>query len=189
LSMFSEFGFQTDAWYAAVKAKIDNLIAIMNEPERQGTYIVLSDADIQYFNTSKILELVEQARENNLDFYGMQEVGVREFNTGFFIVRNSKDTRDLLTLNSLPHPSFGDQTIINRRLGLVTQDPKFQEEIFTDRIKFDFIPTSYIVQAQNVPNYPQPNLLCHHATHTTGTQDKLNQIQWVRNWYLNQSQI
>jgi hypothetical protein len=186
LSMYTEFGFQTEAWYVGVKAKIDNLLSVMNE-QAEGTYVVMSDADIQFFNTRKIPDLVEHARANALDFYGMEELDTHDFNTGFFVVRNNQNTRDLLNLSEFKHPSLGDQSIINERLGLLNSEGNEYGD-FAQRIKYDFIPKKHIIQARNVPVDPSPetidDIMCHHATHVTNTEDKIEQLRWVREWYV-----
>lgn len=115
---FNRFGFQTESWYHAVREKIVAVVNCLEHKAAEDEYIVFSDADIQFFKPGGIHTLVQEAKDGGYDYYGIPEGYQNEFNTGFFIVRNTPQVRaffqkvvDLLKVNRYP---LGDQTIINR---------------------------------------------------------------------------
>lgn len=165
------FGFQTDAWYFACARKIHNLINILKTKETN-SYVIFSDADIQYFNPMLMFRLVYEAHALDLDFYGMEEISGNIYNTGFFIVRYTLHTLNMFNevvarLDNGERPYLADQSIINEILNHNTYS-----------INHSFIPKKYYIQGTQ-PDIPPSVPIFHHATGSHTTDEKVEQITAV----------
>ncbi|GAX84763.1 hypothetical protein CEUSTIGMA_g12185.t1 [Chlamydomonas eustigma] len=128
--------FRTQGWQLALQAKIEfvcrELAAASEEPDDgYNRWLVVSDADIQFFAPWRIMDLIEQAKTLGIQFYGMTEGGLHaqtqpqqtlQFNGGFYVIRSCPAITSLFmdvlaTLRTTPfgpsYPAFGDQTVLN----------------------------------------------------------------------------
>jgi hypothetical protein len=164
--------FRTPGWYHVCKNKVMHLLHTMRAYPHID-YIILSDADVQYFNKETLFEIVRDAKIKNLDFYGMREDNKQEFNTGWYIIRNNGLMKDVLesVINTLQTetPPFADQTVINH---LIFHDDKFN-------IAYEFIPRGAYIWGNGKPQ--SSHVAFHHAV---ATDDKVKQLERIRNLYL-----
>lgn len=111
--------FRSDSWYHCCRQKISNFEEFL-KAHPGVDYAIMSDADIQYFRPEGLNDLVQQARDQNLDYYGMREQSSDEYNTGFIIARNTDQVHQFLqtvvSKLACSKPAFADQTIINDML-------------------------------------------------------------------------
>lgn len=174
LSDYKSFDFQSDGWYAACQIRISNLISFMKENPTID-YVVHSDADIQYFKPDSLVLLIDEARNRQIDYFGMRENDSQYVNGGFFIIRNNKKCLSFLqyVVDELQHckPYFADQTVIN---DVLIDNPRFD-------MKIDIIPANLYIWGDNCAT--NENVIFHHAVGTNNTQEKINQLQHVRIMY------
>lgn len=167
LSSFSEFGFGTDSWYFATGSKIKYLLEVMLSQTDEGDYIIYSDADIQFFQPNRITDLIDQARQQNLEYYGMRENDSDYYNTGFMIVKNTEGIRNMLEeaamciLVKKERLPFADQSIIN-------------DQLIAKDLRRDFIPKVYTLWG--IQDMTDKDPIFHHAICCKTTQQKLNQM-------------
>lgn len=168
LSMFKTFGFGADSWHYAMESKI-NFVVNQLEETMQGEYIVVTDADIQFFEPRKLHYLVQQARIKGLDYYGMQENDKDMYNGGFYIICVNEKTLafykqvyEMMTKHRYP---YGDQTVINELL------PKSKV------IKHAKIPRELCTWGGHTPT---PHSIFHHATCTHTIQEKLDMMKNIK---------
>ena len=174
LSVYDTGNFHSDGWYYACRQKLINNISFIKEnPNIE--YVVLSDADIQYFRPELLVTLVQEARKLDLDYYGMREDQQSTYNTGFIIAKNNIKIHDLLqsTIDKLAvsRPHLADQSIINNI-------------IFNDadkNIKHAFIPSKYYTWGDGTPG---PDTIFHHAVNIGRIDMKIEQLERVLNRYL-----
>ena len=172
LSAYIPVTFQSEGWYYACRERIVRQIRFL-EKHPEVDYAIMSDADIQYFRPEKLAKLVNSARMQKLDYYGMRENDSEMFNGGFYIIRNSVEVRQLLQniVDTLGRekPELADQTILNRIL--------FSGE---SKLTYDFIPSQLYLWGDG---YPGPNAIFHHAVWTMDTRSKVKQLAQVRERY------
>jgi hypothetical protein len=173
LTMFSDFGFQRPSWYKAITEKAKHIFTVMKRLPLD-TYLVFSDADIQYFRPAEVCDLVQEARDNSLDYYGMRENWENLFNTGFFIIKNKEATQTLWEtiykrLLSGETPDQGDQSILNELL-IHNRNGK---------IRHAFIPNHMYVWGTIIHASAKMPIF-HHAVCCTTIEDKKKQMVQVR---------
>lgn len=170
LSSYKEFGFQKDSWYFVLHRKIQFVVEEL-EKCTPGEYVIVSDADIQFFKPLQLFELIEEAKRRDIDWFGMPEGKRRTYNGGFYILRVSQRIiaffKDIDRRMSLRRYAYGDQTLINEML------PR-------SGIKNNQIPLRYVVWG---PERMTQEAIFHHAVCTTTCSDKLKQIAHQRNVY------
>jgi hypothetical protein len=174
LSSYSSRDFRSDGWYAALHHKIQYLVEFLKS-HSEIPHVVFSDADIQYFRPAGLYELIQQLYEKNLDYYGMQETDTADYNTGFFIIKNTPQIIALFesVSNRLlsERPPFGDQTLIN---DYITEN--------TYNIAHAHIPRKYCIFGDNSPE--SPYVIFHHAVNTSNTNGKTEQLAAVKDRYM-----
>ena len=145
--------FRSDRWYQCCRQKIINFVEYL-EAHPEIDYAIMSDADIQYFRPEGLSNLLQEARDGGLDYYGMREYSFDDYNTGFIIARNTDQVRQffhkVVDLLANCKPAFADQTIIN--------------ELLKDKacsLRHDKIPTEYTVFGGNWP--VTKKTIFHHA--------------------------
>jgi hypothetical protein len=173
MSNFTSFGFQTEAWYHAVHSKVKYVSDMLETRIEEQEFIILTDSDIQYLRPSEVIKLVQLCKHMNLDYFGMDEGDGYSYNTGFYVVKNSKKTRDffkhiLHCLETEPYHEFGDQTVINR-------------EILNSDLKHEKIPIIYYVLGDS---HVLPTSILHHAIGCKDINCKLNQMQRVHDKFI-----
>jgi Nucleotide-diphospho-sugar transferase len=175
LSKYDSFGFMSESWAIANYQKIVNTYNFMSE-NPQLEYFVFADADIQFFKPGLLKELVKEAKQKNLDFYGMPEGNLNNlfhvYNGGFYILRNNKNMREFMKQVFVTflkdRPKMGDQDIINKFLG---------ESYWYRHAKIE----KYLIQGRRRP-FSKDTLL-HHATSSEGVESKYEQILMQRKKY------
>jgi SAM-dependent methyltransferase len=179
-SIFTNEGFQTNLWYYAVTNKIKHLITVLENYKltESKKYFIFSDCDIVFINKNreKWTQLQEFVDKNDNDIFFMREHTSELVNTGFFIIKNNKNIKYIITFfknvlfNLLNREKrtmeLGDQTIINEML---------------HNINYDFIPNEYIVYGRTIFNINQS--LVHHAVYCKTIDEKLEQINFIKTFF------
>jgi Nucleotide-diphospho-sugar transferase len=189
-SQFTEFDFRTESYYYCCYMRFKNFGDFLEENKDllADQYVVMTDADIQFFKTELFFELADEAKARNLDVYGMREYRADYYNGGFYFLRNNEGVRKLIkavTDGQLeePRPEWADQYLMNKFL---------KENTFgLNHAMID----KYIVQGYCQKGFCEmttSKLLLHHATHTTGVEGglgedkkfgKVHQMKMIREIY------
>lgn len=179
-SIFVNDGFQSKLWYYAVTNKINHLISVLENYKMNNSkkYFIFSDCDILFIekNKEKWSELQLFIDENQNDIFFMREHTSELVNTGFFIIKNNKNIKYIITFfktvlfNLLNREKrtmeLGDQTIINEML---------------HNINYDFIPNDYIIYATTI--YNNSKSLIHHAVYCKSVDEKITQINFIKSMF------
>jgi hypothetical protein len=179
-SIFINDGFQSKLWYYAVTNKINHLISVLENYKMNNSkkYFIFSDCDILFIekNKEKWTELQLFIDENQNDIFFMREHTSELVNTGFFIIKNNKNIKYIITFfknvlfNLLNREKrtmeLGDQTIINEML---------------HNINYDFIPNDYIIYATTI--YNNSKSLIHHAVYCKSVDEKITQINFIKSMF------
>ncbi len=174
----NKFGFRTESWHYCLLEKI-RYISRTLDTEPDDAYIVCSDIDIQFFNPSVIDDLIQDAQDQQLEYYGMYEDNKRvKYNGGFYVLKASKRTRDFYhhivkCLEERSYP-FGDQDIINADIDKYLGDRHQQ------------IPASLTLWGGH--GVKQTHAF-HHAVFAKGMHDKVPQLISVFKDYMTKVQI
>ena len=174
MSGFKDFGFGTESWRHAIASKLRFASQSLDQ-RGDGEYVVISDTDIQFLQPMRLPALVEQAREQGLDYLGMREHKSDSFNGGFYVVRNSEKSRAFLAevverMLSTKN-KYADQEILNELLA----SNKYG-------LKHDKVRGEHCVWGQGVTAVTKEAIF-HHAVCTRGAQEKVVQMRQVRNAY------
>ena len=158
-----------DIWHNAMRFKMNYIIEQLKTICEEDEYIILSDADIQFFRPEKVIDLINMAREQNLEYFGMAEATRNEYNGGFTILKNTQQIRDfyqtIYDRISVTKYRYGDQTVINELL------PK-------SSIKNLKIPKEYVIWGNNI--YDKKQSIFHHAVCILAVDGKLKQMEKIR---------
>lgn len=166
----SHHAFRTDSWYAAVREKMAHLLRVLTSSSTaEGEYVVFTDADIIFYAPHKLPDLVREASERGLEYFGMREGVTREYNTGFMVLRNTERVRELVQevvarLTGGERPSLGDQSIINERIG-------------ASGVAHAHIDTKHTLWGDGTPT---ADTVLHHAVCCMNVSEKLAQMDRVR---------
>ena len=165
-------GFRSDAWYAALRTKMDFFQKQLHDL-KAGDIGMFLDADIQFLNNvGGLRDIVQMFDMQNLDFMFMREADRHEVNGGCFFARNTQGARRLVEYaiaqtrdQNLPH---GEQTAFNRFLRLPYND-----------VEWRYIPDRYVVWADKVPKTAKNELMIHHAVCCYDIPQKLEQMRTI----------
>ncbi len=170
LMQYAQTSFRSEGWYEATRQKIQSFLLFLSN-RLDLDYVIMSDADIQFFQPNRLHELVTLARIRGLDYYGMREGYAETFNTGFFVIANTERCRAMLAevvkRLAKERPEFADQSLINE---LLLNGNKYN-------LNYDFIPAELYLWGNGCPN---ANAIFHHAI---DTGDKVNQLSVVKDMY------
>jgi hypothetical protein len=180
ISIFNNEGFQSNLWYYAVTNKIHHLIQVLDSYKTSGLnkYFIFSDCDVQFIEKNKHEwnNLQKFIDENENDVFFMRDSAREDVNTGFFIIKNNKNLKYIVSffknvLHSLINREkrtmdLGDQTIINE---------------LKNNINFDFIPDQYIVFGTKI--YDMSKSLVHHSVYCKTNDEKINQMNFIKSTF------
>lgn len=166
---FESFGFGADSWHHAILEKLRFALGCLEARIAEDEHVVISDADIQFLQPRKLVDLVAQARERDLEYYGMQEAHQKNvFNGGFYIVKNTPAVRaflgDVIEGVAAKRNKYADQEILNK-------------ELASGRLRHAAIDTKRCVWGDGRPT---PDAVFHHAVCTVDNAGKLKQFGSVR---------
>lgn len=167
-------GFQSKNWYFNLCQKIRFLRAKIDEID-EGEAICCCDADIQFFKPEKLLDLKSIIESSNIEYIGQRECDRDEFNGGFFILKKTPTTLNLLdeiNQENLSNYSHAEQDLINDLL------PKLD-------IKFKFLSRiQYLHGCMRKNKYVSPviakKIVMHHATCAYDALQKMRQMNEIR---------
>ena len=164
-------------WRSTQIKKLANYISILKS-KCDSDIIVGSDTDVQF---------IRPCKDKLIEFLGDDEISFQEnvdgkVCSGFFVARCNKNVIDFFekAMNSLTREYIksrvggGEQYEIwklidngnhNAKLGMLPKD-----EIWNPRQKYDKL------EELNIPD----NMLVHHANWTHGTENKIKQLEYVR---------
>jgi len=180
-------GYQSDLWYYCVEQKLLHVInTLQSFIQNDGTqyyktldYFIFSDCDIVFIKENKIQWTVLETHIKNTphDIYFMREYNVENVNVGFYIIKTAKIHTVLPYLIKI-HQLFlttikqdmpqGDQTLINNTIY---------------ELNFGYIPIDYYVWGNHVWNTTKS--LFHHAVDCNNVNEKLIQINDIREYFHN----
>ena len=165
-------------WHRVVAHKFSLLErAFASEPE--GQVFVLSDVDIRFYGpfaadlTRRMSHFDVLFQHNRPSLPGIP----RHLCTGFMGIRNNRRSREFFQLahqrlEALNRPTIGDQRAC---IEVLEEDP--------DKLCFDILPESYWSPGSilgrwvpGVPLTPPLELMLHHANHTVGIENKIQQL-------------
>ena len=181
---FTQTGFQSDIWYYSVRNKIRHLIHVLstcntcNTCENTPLYFTFTDCDIVYTNNRDEWNNLEKYIINEpQDIFFMREHTSNDVNSGFFVIKNNENIRNILHFfievlyifdnNDKVNMPFGDQSVIN---------------FLKDKINYGFIPNEYVVFATTI--YDKNKSLFHHATGAKDVDDKIEQINYIKQQFI-----
>ncbi len=165
-------GFQSENWYNNLYEKI--IFAIKNIKDEK--IICVCDADIQFFNTDGLIKAYELIAYSDIEYLGQREQDQNLFNGGFFIIKKNKKTINFLEeivkdFRYFREKEYAEQELIN-------------ELIPAMKIKSRFLSRSkYITGCMRNNCYvcaKNKNIVMHHATCTNDLQEKMEQMNEVR---------
>jgi hypothetical protein len=179
-SIFVNVGFQSKLWYYAVTNKIQHLITVLEnyKIDNSKKYFIFSDCDIIFINKNreKWSELQDFVDNNDNDIFFMREHNIELVNTGFFIIKNNKNLKYIISFfksvlftllnRNIKTMELGDQTIINEML---------------NNINFDRIPNDFIVYGRTI--YNNNKSLVHHAVYCKSVDEKIEQINFIKSFF------
>lgn len=171
------FGFRTNSWYECAKFKVDFFLECLINLDLD--YLICSDVDIQFFQPKLLFEIVQTAKENDLEYYGTKECNGNGYNCGFYIIKKCKKIEEMLINTSSKilkiKTPFAEQDLINKLLSEL-------------KVNHRLIPNKYYCLGKG----QQAGSTCcfHHAIMTTGIKDKTEQIkfkykEFYKNYYEN----
>lgn len=173
---FDRNGFGEDSWYRAAELKLAYLLSVLLACKDE--YLVFTDCDIQYFQPKMLHEFLKTCIEEDLDFYGVQDVNGDAFNGGFYLIKNCPLIRDVLTKTLtkvmwLPKEEmyFAEQDILNWYLR-------------HEGCRYKYIPPRHCAMGTNYLDVLKPEDLCfHHAIYSKSVVEKIHQMHGVYIWY------
>jgi len=172
---YDHHGFGTDSWYFAIERKINfftqELIKL-----KDGEVVLLMDCDIQFFPNLYILDDLVR-KMDKLDVCFMRENHQNELNSGFMLVKKSTSIVNLFRavcaeLGKKERLPFGDQTVFNNII--------IRQNLF--KLRYVFIDTKNVIWGNN-NNFNKKSVLFHHAVCCSTVDDKLWQLNNIRNEY------
>jgi hypothetical protein len=178
-NILKKTGFQTDLWYYSVTNKIKHLnFALYNINNYKYKYFIFCDCDV-WFLKNNIYEwnnLQKYIDSNNKDIYFMRENTSSDLNSGFFIIKNNTNIKNIrlffievysiMLSEKKDRMPLGDQTIINR---------------LKHKINFGYIPNDYVIFGTNIFN--KKKSLFHHAVWCIDIEDKIKQINLIKSQF------
>lgn len=165
--------YESGIWQAGVVQKLK--FALNHISENKGSVFVLSDVDIQFFDSFTTEGLERLLDESNCEILFQRETAdpnSHEVNTGFYIARCGDYVENLLRSairECAGHEIANDQVAVNAIL-------KVEEK----GTRWDFLPTTYYARSHGFP--PPPGIAIHHANLTSTVGDKIVQLNAVRSY-------
>lgn len=179
----SSASYMSDGWNTTMMRKVELILStIEKNPEK---IFIYADIDIQFFNSF-----------NPEEFLGKNDIVIQQNRidqryacAGFFIARANSKTKNLWqqVLNRmLSNPNLDDQVPLN----LILNENK-------NNIIWDLLPIEFFNPAlTNGPQVWIPTqqlilpkaIILHHANWTIGLNNKIKQLNLVREWYVSHKQ-
>jgi hypothetical protein len=175
----NEFGFGTKSWRYAIIFKLKYALKIMRKVAGEEEYIVVCDNDIQFLNPIKLLDLVSEAKEKNLDFYGVyeQQSSTKKvfYNGGFYILKNSKKVRTFYE-NFLKRVKVSKNRLVDQEIltNMLLNEP--------NELEHKYIPKEYVALGCRGLNI---NNIFHHAIGRKLVSGKLKVMNKFKSEYDN----
>ena len=178
--LFDATGFQTNLWYSCVRNKINHLINVLQDYDslKNIKYFIFTDCDIIYIkkNINEWYNLENYIENDNKDIHFMRESTTNDVNSGFFIIKNNNNIKNIINffdevlktfdITKKEAMPFGDQSIINN---------------LKHKINYGFIPNDYVVFGTSIYNINKS--LFHHAVCCRDVDDKIIQINQVKRFF------
>jgi hypothetical protein len=176
-NLLQETGFRTDLWYYCVKNKINHLINVLKQHDTLTDiqYFIFTDCDIIYIkkNINEWDNLEKDIINDSKDIYFMRENVSNDVNSGFFIIKNNNNIKNIINffievvetfnMTNKSDMPFGDQSIINN---------------LKHKINYGFISNDYVIFGKKIFN--KNRSLFHHAVSCKDVDDKILQINNIK---------
>ena len=174
-------GFQTDLWYYCVRNKINHLINVLNTRDSltDTQYFIFTDCDIVYIkkNIHEWDNLEKFIINKNNDIFFMRESTSNDVNSGFFIIKNNDNLKNIINFfievlekfdkTDKKNMPYGDQSIINN---------------LKNKLNYGFIPNNYVIFGTTI--YNKKKSLFHHAVYCKNVNDKILQINKIKKKFI-----
>jgi SAM-dependent methyltransferase len=179
-NVFNNTGFQTDLWYYCVRSKINHLISVLNNHDTLSDikYFIFTDCDVIYIknNINEWYNLEKDIINDDKDIYFMREFSTSDVNSGFFIIKNNSNLKNIINFftevleifdkTEKKNMPLGDQTIINN---------------LKTKINYGHISNDYTVFGTTI--YNKNRSLFHHAIYCIDVEDKIEQVNKIKDAY------
>lgn len=177
--------YKTDGFRDAVLEKSNLIISAIKK--NMGEVFVYSDVDIQFFRPVKSL-LLEAIKDHHIVCQREHPGDDAALCSGFFVIKASYRT---LRLWELVHDAIKregrDQAAFNRILRELKQWT-WNVRYRCPEIKYGYLPSEFfgggtLTRRQWSPGMDLPvpqNIVLHHANYTVGNENKITQLQYVR---------
>jgi len=100
MMLFDKTGFQTDLWYYCVRNKINHLINVLQDYDslKNIKYFIFTDCDVIYIkkNINEWYNLEKFLQNEDKDIHFMRENISNDINTGFFIIKNNNNIKNII---------------------------------------------------------------------------------------------
>lgn len=183
-------------WIETMYFKIDTILKGINDNKKNNDYFIHSDIDIQFFGNF-VKDCEELIKKSNCDI--LFQKGGRSICMGFFIAKSSEKLKKLFVdvKNEMKKQKENDEQIIKKLLNIPrkTVDIKlnFPNEFKNKyNIKWNYLPENKYINGKKVAIstadnkflIPPKDTIMHHATNTMGLENKIKQLNYVKNYFL-----
>lgn len=187
----------SEGWIDTMYFKIDTILKGINENLDNNNLFIHSDVDIQFFGNF-VEDCIQLLKDSNCDI--LFQKGGRSICMGFFIAKSSKKLKKLFNdvKNEMKKQNKHDEKITKQLLNIPekTVDIKLNfpnefKNIYN--IKWNYLPENKYINGKQVAistansNFliPPKNTIMHHATSTMGLENKIKQLNYVKNFFKN----
>jgi len=185
-----------DGWIETMYFKVDTILKGINENiNKQNNIFIHSDIDIQFFGDF-IKDCKNIFSQSNCDI--LFQKGGRSICMGFFICKANTKTKQFFTdIKSKmkangKNDEYNAKQLLNIPLGY-SEKKVNKPDLFDNEysIKWNYLPSKKYINGTHVAistaneefKPPPQTTIMHHATYTTGVENKIKQLKYVRDYF------
>jgi len=184
-SLMTTSGFRTPLWYHCIEQKLIHLVNTLKIKKSVSTikYFISTDCDIIFIqkNIAEWKHLEYYINSQSKDIFYMRESSKNEINGGFYIIKNNANIDKIIT--------FIEKIIEELHISMnnndkITQIPLADQSIINnlkETINYGYIPNEYVIWATDIYNVNKS--LFHHAVCTHNIAEKIEQINYVKDFF------
>ena len=186
----------SNGWIETMYFKVDTILKGINENiNKQNNIFIHSDIDIQFFGNF-IEDCKNIFSQSNCDI--LFQKGGRSICMGFFICKANTKTKQFFTDIKSKMKTNGKNDEYNAKQ-LLNIPPGYSEkkvnksDLFDNEysIKWNYLPSKKYINGTHVAistaneefKPPPQTTIMHHATYTTGVENKIKQLKYVRDYF------
>jgi len=186
----------SNGWIETMYFKVDTILKGINENiNKQNNIFIHSDIDIQFFGNF-IEDCKDIFSQSNYDI--LFQKGGRSICMGFFICKANTKTKQFFTdikykmKQNLKNDEYNAKQLLNipHRYNENNLD---KPNLFENKyyIKWNYLPSKKYINGTHVAistangifKEPPKTTIMHHATCTTGVENKIKQLNYVKNYF------